>query len=80
MKKHTPYYIIGAVLVGVGIYMYASKKNNQVVVNLTPPLVVSEESTAPSKTETTIYTAVDKLKELINAIKAKGTSTPTTTA
>jgi hypothetical protein len=41
---------------------------------------VSEESTAPSKTETTIYTAVDKLKELINAIKAKGTSTPTTTA
>ncbi len=31
MKKHTTYYIIGAVLVGAGIYLYASKNKNRQV-------------------------------------------------
>lgn len=76
MKKHTIYYVIGAVLVGTGIYLYASKKNknNQVVVNLEPPMEVAEE--VVDKTETTIFTAIDKLKALIDSIKSKGATTP----
>ena len=76
MKKHTIYYVIGAVLVGTGIYLYSSKKNknNQVVVNLEPPMEVAEE--VVDKTETTIFTALDKLKALIDSIKSKGGQTP----
>jgi hypothetical protein len=76
MKKHTIYYIMGAVLVGTGIYIYASKKNknNQVTVNLNPPMEVAEE--VVDKTETTVFTALDKLKALIDFIKSKGASTP----
>jgi hypothetical protein len=76
MKKHTIYYIMGAVLVGTGIYIYASKKNknNQVTVNLNPPMEVAEE--VVDKTETTVFTALDKLKALIDSIKSKGASTP----
>ena len=76
MKKHTTYYIIGAVLVGTGIYLYSSKKskNNQVTVNLNPPMEVAEE--VVDKTETTIFTALDKLKALIDSIKSKGATTP----
>jgi hypothetical protein len=76
MKKHTAYYIIGAVLVGTGIYLYASKKDkkNQVVVNLNPPMEVTDE--VVNTTETTIFTALDKVKALIDSIKAKGGQTP----
>jgi hypothetical protein len=76
MKKHTIYYVIGAVLVGTGIYLYSSKKskNNQVTVNLNPPMEVAEE--VVDKTETTIFTALDKLKALIDSIKSKGATTP----
>ena len=83
MKKNTIYYVIGAVLVGTGIYLYASRKNNQkdVVVNLNPPMEVTEEVTdnngvvKTTTTETTVFTALDKLKELINAIKSKSSTT-----
>ena len=79
MKKHTTYYIIGAVLVGAGIYLYASKnKDKNVEVNLNPPMEVKEENgvVTTTTTETTVFTALDKLKALIEAIKSKGTSTP----
>jgi hypothetical protein len=76
MKKHTTYYVIGAVLVGTGIYLYASKKNkdNDVAVNLNPPMEVVDE--VVDTTQTTIFTALDKLKALIDSIKSKGASTP----
>lgn len=79
MKKHTTYYIIGAVLVGAGIYLYASKnKDKNVEVNLNPPMEVKEENGVVTTTtsETTVFTALDKIKALIEAIKSKGTSTP----
>lgn len=79
MKKHTTYYIIGAVLVGAGIYLYASKnKDKNVEVNLNPPMEVKEENgvVTTTTTETTVFTALDKLKALIDSIKSKGTSTP----
>jgi len=79
MKKYTAYYVIGAVLLGTGIYLYASNKNDKLV-NLEPPMVVTEEkdgTTTTTITETTVFTALDKLKELINAIKLKSnTQTP----
>ena len=79
MKKHTTYYIIGAVLVGAGIYLYASKnKDKNVEVNLNPPMEVKEENgvVTTTTTETTVFTTLDKIKALIEAIKSKGTSTP----
>ena len=79
MKKHTTYYIIGAVLVGAGIYLYASKnKNKEVTINLNPPMEVIEEDgvVTTTTTETTVFTALDKLKALIDSIKSKGASTP----
>ena len=78
MKKHTTYYIIGAVLVGAGAYLYATKKKDKSMVNLNPPMVVTEEEggfVTTTTTETTVFTALDKLKALIDSIKSKGTST-----
>lgn len=84
MKKHTTYYIIGAVLVGAGIYLYSTKNKNKSTVNLSPPMVVTEEkngvvTTTTTTVENTVFTALDKLKELINSIKSKGDTTSTTT-
>jgi hypothetical protein len=79
MKKQTTYYIIGAVLVGAGIYLYASKNNNKnVEVNLNPPMEVKEEDGVVTTTtnENIILTGLDKLKALIEAIKSKNVSTP----
>lgn len=80
MKKHTAYYVIGAVLVGTGIYLYASRnKNKDVVVNLNPPMEVTEEKdgvVTTTTTETTVFTALDKLKAIIDSIKSKGATTP----
>ena len=78
MKKHTTYYIIGAVLIGAGVYLYATNKKDKSMVNLNPPMVVTEEEggfVTTTTTETTIFTALDKLKALIDSIKAKRTST-----
>ena len=79
MKKHTGYYIVGAVLVGVGIYLYSSKTKTIIQKNLEPPMVVTEEKdgfTTTTTTETTVLSALDKVKEIINSIKSKGASTP----
>jgi hypothetical protein len=79
MKKQTTYYIIGAVLVVTGIYLYASKNNNKnIEVNLNPPMEVKEEDgvVTTTTTENTILTGLDKLKALIEAIKSKNVSTP----
>jgi hypothetical protein len=64
------------VLVGTGIYLYASKKDKkqEVVVNLNPPMEVADE--VVNTTETTIFTALDKVKALIDSIKKQGVQTP----
>lgn len=68
MKKHTTYYIIGAVLIGVGAYLYGKKKSeNKVVVNLNPPAEVKEEVKVD---ETAPYvTAYESIKKLIDSLK-----------
>jgi hypothetical protein len=79
MKKHTGYYIVGAVLVGVGIYLYNSKNKTIARKNLEPPMVVTEEKdgvVTTTTTETTILSGLDKIKEIINSIKSKGGATP----
>jgi len=78
MKKHTTYYIIGAVLVGVGVYLYGSRQKAIDKTNLAPPMVVTEEKdgvVTTTITETTVLTALDKLKALIDSIKSKKSST-----
>lgn len=79
MKKHTTYYVIGAVLVVTGIYLYNSNSKAIAQRNLEPPMVVIEEKDGvvmTTTTETTVLTALDKLKALIDSIKSKGASTP----
>lgn len=77
MKKQTGYYIVGAVLVVAGIYLYNSRSKAKAQKNLEPPMVVVEEDgTVTTTTETTVLTALDKLKALIDSIKSKGASTP----
>ena len=79
MKKYTGYYIVGAVLVGVGIYLYNSKNKTITKKNLEPPMVVTEEkdgTITTTTTENTILSGLDKLKEIIESFKSKGASTP----
>ena len=79
MKKHTGYYIVGAVLVVVGIYLYNSKRKTIAQKNLEPPMVVTEEKdgvVTTTTTETTILSGLDKIKEIIDSFKTKGASTP----
>ncbi len=79
MKKHTGYYIVGAVLVGVGIYLYNSKSKAIAQKNLEPPMVVTEEkdgTITTTTTENTILSGLDKIKEIIESFKSKGASTP----
>lgn len=82
MKKHTTYYIIGAVLVGAGVYLYSQNKKAKTS-NLTPPKEVEEETTTAPESETAPYvTAYESLKKIIESLRLKkSTSTvPTNTA
>ena len=78
MKKYTGYYITGAVLVVAGIYLYSSRNKKVAQKNLQPPMEVIEEdgTVTTTTTENTVFTALDKLKELIESIKSKGVATP----
>jgi hypothetical protein len=83
MKKQTGYYIVGAVLVGVGIYLYSSRQKAIDKINLAPPMVVTEENdgtVTTTTTETTILSGLDKLKQIIDSIKSKGGQTPSINA
>jgi len=81
MKKHTTYYIIGAVLVGAGLYLYSKKKEDSTA-NLTPPKEVEEKTPEIPETATAPYvSAYESLKKIIESLKLKkSTSTvPTNT-
>ncbi len=77
MKKHTTYYVIGAVLIGVGAYLYGKKKNeSKVTVNLNPPAEV-KEGTASSDTAPYVN-AYDSIKKLLESLKLGKKDTTTT--
>lgn len=77
MKKHTTYYVIGAVLIGVGAYLYGKKKNENNV-NLNPPAEVKEET--PALATPPYVSAYESLKKLLDSIRLnKSGATPTTT-
>lgn len=80
MKKHTTYYIIGAVLVGAGVYLYSQNKKANTA-NLTPPKEVEEETAKVPETATAPYvSAYESLKKIIESLKLKkATSTTVTT-
>jgi LPXTG-motif cell wall-anchored protein len=70
MKKHTTYYVIGAVLIGVGAYLYGKKKNeNNVTVNLNPPSEVKEEDKLPETATPPYVSAYDALKKFLDSLK-----------
>lgn len=71
MKKHTTYYIIGAVLIGVGAYLYGKKKNEtKVSINLNPPAEVKEEKSDSKEMDSPpIANAVDAIKKLLDSLK-----------
>jgi len=79
MKKHTTYYVIGAVLIGVGAYLYGKKKNeNKVVVNLNPPTEVKEEANLPEVETAPYVTAYEALKKILDSLRLSKTQTTTT--
>jgi LPXTG-motif cell wall-anchored protein len=70
MKKHTTYYVIGAVLIGVGAYLYGKKRNeNKVSVNLNPPEEVKEEGKLPETATPPFVSAYDSIKKLIESLQ-----------
>jgi LPXTG-motif cell wall-anchored protein len=77
MKKHTTYYVIGAVLIGVGAYLYGKKKNeNKVTVNLNPPVEVADETTiSETAPYVTAYESIKKLLESLRLGKKESTTT-----
>lgn len=78
MKKHTTYYVIGAVLIGVGAYLYGKKKNeNNVTVNLNPPEEVKE--VAPDLATPPYVSAYDALKKFLDSLKLGKTETTSVT-
>jgi hypothetical protein len=85
MKKHTTYYIIGAVLIGVGVYLYGKKKNgNNVDVNLNPPEEVKDENTEEVKDGTPdlatppYVSAYDALRKFLESLKSGNSETTST--
>jgi len=83
MKKHQNLYILGAVLVLVGGYMYMAK-NKANKVNLTTPPMEADNTTADNTTSTTPSTTgtlsgasqvIDSLKGLLAEIKNKSLKT-----
>ena len=70
MKKHTTYYVVGAVLIGVGAYLYSKKKNaDNVVINLNPPAEVKEEDKLPETATPPFVSAYDSIKKLIESLQ-----------
>lgn len=83
MKKQTIYYIVGAVLVGAGAYLYVTKNNKKNDSDkLTPPKEV-DENKAPDLSTPPLVGAYDSIKKLLESFKigsSKQTQTPNTNA
>ena len=89
MKKHQNLYIVGAIALVIGGYLYYSKKKNDSGVNLTPPEVAEDSTTTGTTTPSTsnagstlggISQVLDSIKGIIGEIKTKAKSTTSTTS
>lgn len=82
MKNKNLYYALGAVAVLGVIYLATKKKKEEVVVNLSPPQEADDVPTVSTPpivaNQNSAVSILDKIKEIINAVKNKNTSTPTT--
>jgi LPXTG-motif cell wall-anchored protein len=77
MQNKNLYYVLGGVVAIGLVYFLTKKKKEDVVVNLNPPMEMDDEDST-SNTDTNVVSILDKIKEIIQEIKNKNLSTPTT--
>jgi LPXTG-motif cell wall-anchored protein len=75
MKNKNLYYVLGGVAVLGLAYFLLKKKNEDVVVNLNPPMEVEEEEVVANTSVNSAVSILDKIKEIIQEVKKKNTTT-----
>ena len=75
MKNKNLYYVLGGVAVLGLAYFLFKKKNEDVVVNLNPPMEVEEEEVVANTSVNSAVSILDKIKEIIQEVKKKNTTT-----
>lgn len=75
MKNKNLYYVLGGVAVLGLAYLLLKKKNEDVVVNLNPPMEVAEEEVVANTSVNSAVSILDKIKEIIQEVKKKNTTT-----
>jgi LPXTG-motif cell wall-anchored protein len=75
MKNKNLYYVLGGVAVLGIAYFLLKKKNEDVVVNLNPPMEVEEEEVVANTSVNSAVSILDKIKEIIQEVKKKNTTT-----
>jgi LPXTG-motif cell wall-anchored protein len=75
MKNKNLYYVLGGVAVLGIAYFLLKKKNEDVVVNLNPPMEVEEEEVVTNTSVNSAVSILDKIKEIIQEVKKKNTTT-----
>lgn len=76
MKNKNLYYVLGGVAVLGTLYFLTKKKKEDVVVNLNPPMEVEEEKPVATTPTNSAVSILDKIKEIIQEVKKKGTPVP----
>jgi hypothetical protein len=76
MQNKNLYYVAGGLAVVGLVYFLTKKKTKDVVVNLNPPMEMEDEVSTPPSTNNSAVSILDKIKEIIQEVKKKSTSTP----
>jgi len=75
MQNKNLYYVAGGLAVVGLVYFLTKKKKEDVVVNLNPPMEMDDEDST-SNSNNSALSILDKIKEIIQEVKKKSTSTP----
>lgn len=75
MQNKNLYYVAGGLAVVGLVYFLTKKKKEDVVVNLNPPMEMDDEDST-SNSNNSAVSILDKIKEIIQEVKKKSTSTP----
>jgi hypothetical protein len=76
MQNKNLYYVAGGLAVVGLVYFLTKKKTKDVVVNLNPPMEMEDEVSTTPSTNNSAVSILDKIKEIIQEVKKKSTSTP----